>query len=622
MSEDTTLDAPLRGALTLSSSSGVSGSTEVPGRFDVALNGHGYMIDTAMDLQGFRGMHFKRGSMPVLRAQADTGNVPAEQSINRDALWRRSQETWHHGAGQVYYDRADSDSARFNTSKGVNVWSKWNVTLLPDTTQLRASAASNLRLTAAGTYMYAADGNSLISYDATLTAATITGTPASTLTWLASDGYNIYAAYGTALYTTTRGAAAATSYATGFTGGISVVGYVKGRLMVAAGPSLWNVTAGGAIGAALLTQANSDFTWVGFAEGPGYLYAAGYSGNRSLIYKTAVLPDGTALNVPSVAGELPIGETIRSIRGYLGFLVIGTDLGFRLGSPDGSGNITPGPLVRTGSPVLNFEPSDRFIYYSLSNYDGTSTGLGRMDLSVFTESLVPAYASDLMVTGQGSVTSVSTLTSGKRIFAVAGLGIYTEASTLVGSGTLSTGKVTYGVADDKIAMFLDLRHKPLVGQISATLVANDTTRVDLGVSAVSGSVSSGYALNAKQTRAEYFEVTYTLTQGSSTSSPTMTRATLRAYPAPSRSLEYTVPLLIAATVEDRNGQPVPMDIAAERAFLESLVTSGAPVAYQEGSLAGTVLVEDFDWLPLQRAYSNGSYTWEGTMVLTLKEQSQ
>ena len=93
-----------------------------------------YMLDLAADLNGFRGQHFSRESQPVLRAQADTGSTPGEQSINREDLWRRAQESWHHGAGQVYLDRADSDSSRFLSSKGVNVWDKWALSLLHDTT--------------------------------------------------------------------------------------------------------------------------------------------------------------------------------------------------------------------------------------------------------------------------------------------------------------------------------------------------------------------------------------------------------------------------------------------------------------------------------------------------------
>lgn len=615
-----TLDTPYAGVLGTASSTASATTTEVPGKFDVALDGHGYLVDELADLQGFRNQHFSRESVPMLRAQADTAPTPAEQSINRESLWRRSQESWHHGSGQNYLDRSDSDSQRFRTSKGVNVWNKWTLSLLNDTTLARASANTNLRLTSAGSHMYAADGNSLL-YTTDMTAfTTVTGTPGSACNWITTDGYTIYAAYATALYTTTRGAASAASFSTGYASNISVVGYVKGRLMVAAANSIWNITASGAVGAApLLAHPNSDFTWVGFAEGPGFIYAAGYSGTRSLLYKITIQPDGTALTAPSVAGELPTGETIRTVRGYLGTLLVGTDLGFRLGTTDAAGNITFGSLITTTSPVLNFEPADRFVWYGLTNYDSTSTGLGRMDLSQFTQPLTPSYASDLMATGQGSVTSVSSFGTG-RVFAVSGAGLFVQSATVVPSGVLSGGRITYGVADDKVAMYLDLRHQPLAGTVSAQLLANDTTSLSIGSSTVAGSVSSQYALSARQTRAEYFEVTVTLSRATTTVGPIVTRTTLRAYPAPSRSFQYTVPLILQSKIDTRDGAVHHYDVGAERDFLEDLVKTSRLITYQEGTRSFQVVVDDFKWVPIKPGKPGALF--DGTFVVMMKEQLQ
>lgn len=617
-----TLNTPYAGTLAASSTVVSATTSEVPGKFDVALDGHGYIIDQLADLQGFRSEHFERSSVPMLRAQADTAAIPAEQSINRESLWRRSQESWHHGSNQTYFDRADSDNQRFRASKGVNVWTKWTLSLLNDTAQARASANTNVRLTNAGTFMYLADGNNLLSSSnitsGSPTFTTVTGTPASSCLWIVSDGFTIYSAYATAIYTTTRGAATAASFSTGFPVNISTLGYVKGRLMAAAGNAIYNVTAAGAAPAALLTHANTDFTWVGFAEGQGFLYAAGFSGTRSLIYKITIQPDGTALTAPSVAGELPTGETVRTVKGYLGVLLVGTDLGFRLGTTDSAGNITFGSLIPTLQPVLNFEPADKFVYYTLSNPDSVSTGLGRLDLSQFNQPLTPAYASDLMVTGQGSVQSISS-SGTTRVFAISGLGFYTQTSTLVPSGTLATGRITYGVADDKVAMYLDLRHQALSGQVSAQLTSNDSSTVSIGSSTTPGSVSSQYALSARQTRAEFFELTLTLSAATSTTGPTVTRTTLRAYPAPSRSLAYTVPLILHYQTQARNGTTVHYDVNAERAFLEGLVKTQRLITYQEGSQSYQVVVEDFKWVPIKRG-EPGSF--DGTFVVKMKEQLQ
>ena len=89
-----------------------------------------------------------------------------------------------------------------------------------------------------------------------------------------------------------------------------VLEYVKGRLMAAGsgatdGYKIWNITASGNNPAILYTHPNTAFTWVGFAAGQQHIYAAGYAGRTSLIYKTAIKADGTALDIPSQAGELP-----------------------------------------------------------------------------------------------------------------------------------------------------------------------------------------------------------------------------------------------------------------------------------------------------------------------------
>src|SRR5689334_12860346 len=103
-------------------------------QFDVVLNGTGYMVDKFSQQD-------KHQSVPMLRQQSDTSGRPGEESLNPAGLWRRAQESWHHGAGQEWLDRADSDPYRFRSSKGVDVWSKWALSLLPAVNQRYASAS-------------------------------------------------------------------------------------------------------------------------------------------------------------------------------------------------------------------------------------------------------------------------------------------------------------------------------------------------------------------------------------------------------------------------------------------------------------------------------------------------
>lgn len=584
---------------------GGTASSEVPSRYDVALDGRPYMLDSILD-------EFKHSSVPLLRTQADQSASPSEASISPEDLWRRSQDTWHKGAGQGYLDHPDSDPARFDVSKGVDVWTKWQLSLLPDTGQKHASANTNLALVVVGGYLYYADGQTLRRTDditvGSPTWTTITGTHASTIQSMCSDGYTVYLANTAGIYTTTRGAAATTG--TPFNNLVcTLLRYVKGRLMAANANVLYNVTASGAAPAALFTHPNSDFTWVDFAEGQSCLYAAGYSGDKSIIYRTAVKADGTALDIPVVAGELPDGEIVRSIEGYLGFVLIGSDKGVRFAAADGDGNLTIGSLIPTSSAVRCFEPQDRYCWFGLTDYDSDSTGLGRVDLATLTAPLTPAYASDLMVTGQGAVLSVATFQD-IRVLAVSGLGVYAELETVVDEGTIESGQITYHLPDDKVAMFVDVHHDGL-GSHEVALSRDGDAFAGLGPA---HTIETTPFVVGEQ-RGARFDVRFTLTAVADVA-PVIRSWTLRSYPTASTVRIITAPLLLSETLTLHNDSFAACDPAHELARIIDLRATRSLVTWQEGATSYPVVVEDYEWRP---HHSTDDYTaWNGTCVVKLK----
>lgn len=602
------LDAPLF--------SGSTSSSETPSKYPVALAGRPFLVDLTHDVKGVRAGFFHHESIPLLRQQADGANEPGEASLNPEAYWRRSQSSWHHGAGQTFLDRSDSDSQRFRSSKGIDVWTRWQMSLLPSTSSKRASASTNFSLVPVGSYLYLIDGPNLLrTADITVGSpawVTMTGTPAGNISAIASDGYTIYTAHGSnGVYTTTRGGTASTSYNTL---PCTQLAYVKGRLMAVNGAAIYNITSGAAP-AALYTHPNTDFTWVGFAEGASQIFAAGYSGDKSLIYRTAIKQDGTALDIPIVAGELPDGEIVRSIQGYLGYLVIGSDLGVRFAAVDTNGNLTIGSLISTASAVQCFEPQDKYVWYGLSNYDASSTGLGRLDLTTFTSPLTPAYASDLMATTQGVVLSAVTFQN-RRVFAVSGIGIYAQDSTKVASGTLDTGLWTFGLPDRKIAMALDVSHRALNGTISSSLSADEATFVSLGTESTTGNVNDPEFVVGEKS-GEVFEVRQTLTRSTidTTLGPVLTRHTLKANPPANVGTMITAPLVI--TEQLRLGDDtVTIDPAETLLFLESLHNTRNIVTWQEGTRLYSVTVEEIQWLP-SHLVENGT-AFNGLAIMTMK----
>lgn len=552
-----------------------------------------------------------------MRQQADSSEEPGEQSISPFDLWRRSVASWHLGAGQEWADLADSARERFRISKGLDVWTKGKLQLLPDTGSRRSSTNTNLRLVSAGSRLYLTDGNSVLyTTDITVGSPTwtaVTGTPASSAVGIASDGFNVWIAYGTnGVYKTDTGTGAAASYATGTVGG--PIGYVKARLMAANDNSIYNITASGALPAALFTHANSDFRWVGFAEGQKNIYAAGFSGDRSLIYRTAVKADGTALDAPVVAGELPDGEIVRSIQGYLGFVLIGTDKGVRFATASTDGDLTLGALISTSARVDAFEPQDAFVWFSWKNYDSSSTGLGRLDLRSFVAPNTPAYTTDLMAAAQGDVQSIASFQN-QRVFTVSGTGVFTQTTNKVASGELRTGKVNYRLTAQKVYKYVDVSYEspPAGAKLARRLDVDGTLTAEVDTTITGSRVR----YDAGSKAGENAEIVLKLSRATdNTLSPVVTRITLRALPIPPRGEQIVLPLILEESVETENDSVRVVDPKREYDALKLLERDGLPLACQIGDETFEAFIDSVELGPDLRF----SDDWlRGTCTVTLRK---
>ena len=79
---------------------------------------------------------YSRQTAPFRKDQFDNGTEPGEQSLT--GWWLRSQQSFHSGTGIKFYDPATTDDSghyRFADSKGVDVWTKGQVTLLKNSSQ-------------------------------------------------------------------------------------------------------------------------------------------------------------------------------------------------------------------------------------------------------------------------------------------------------------------------------------------------------------------------------------------------------------------------------------------------------------------------------------------------------
>lgn len=603
----------------------VVGAATTP--YDVVINGRPYMIDfvnQAAPPYGF-------DSVPMLQSMflQDRGTVPiGEHSLSPHDYWRRSVDDWAAGAGQIDLDHTASVNNRFRMSKGINCWTPGQLGLLPDTAQKLSSANATCLAVVAGTYLYLLDGTAL-KYTTDLspgspsfTTVTAAGSDIalSAVVDIASDGYTIWVADGARVHYTTRGAATFAPYHT--TDHIcTLLRAAKSRLFSANGPTLYTHTlnAGTSAATSYFTHGNTDWAWTAITGGPDAIYFSGYSGDKSAIYGATIKTDGTALDAPAVVASLPTGEIVRSMRAYLSVLVIGTDKGFRIATMGGSaGQLILGSLIAMSNAPTCFESQDRFVWFGWTNYDSTSTGLGRMDLSVFNGD-APAYASDLMVTTQGAVTSVVTF-GGLRVFTVAAHGLYAESANKVASGTVSGGWLNYALADPKVAIKLNTQYRVGQGSFVASLAADDQATVQVGntvqTSAIAGnSISQALA----QVQAHVFEVTYALSRSATdtTQGPVIDRSTLMVEPAPERRAIFTVPLQLHTSMRDRAGAAIHFSPITERAIFYTLLQNRSIVPFQDFEQNYSVIVDDFKWVPYQ-AVGTGNRSWDGTLVVMLK----
>ena len=616
-------------------------SALVPGFLNIAINGRGYLAETSFT--PFKQYAFRSDSIAPVADKTDITNIPGEASVNTEGLWRVSMQDWSKGAGQEYLDRRASQSQydRFYTSKGIYPWQQNRASLLNNTVAVHSSGAE-LQVLVVGSFVYINDNGTIRVSSGNLsswTGLTLAGgaTASTTNAAMATDGNNLYIACSTGIILVTTSTSSTTN-ASWITGTVDSVWYAGGWLIAAHNNLLYNIveptgtagptalTAAGPAGATSLvwTHPNAKFVWTCAAAGNSWVYVGGItsgtSANFSIIYKTQIVSATTVfLQVPIVAATLPGGEYIYSLFAYANFILVGTSLGARfcetLGLNDPGGNagdlklgpIVPDQIQQVSSPVKCFTGQFRFIWFGWSNYDAVSTGLGRMDLSTFIDQQSPAYTSDLMVTGSGQVTSmdwynglnnIAGVTTGAPIFVVNGVGVYTAASTLVGSGTIDEGLITAGLPDKKIALFADFRATG-VGTVGGMVTVDGATTQVVTAQNLANHLTEQSLPTSLKGEEFDFQVTLTPNAGK-TAGPTLRRAMMKFLPAVVSATQYKVIINLF-----KNMQTLGVDQAfnpyVEFAFLDGLRQSATPVQYCEGTqLSVTVVIKSITRLPYER----------------------
>lgn len=607
--------------------SGTAVSSLVPNVFPIAIDGRPFMVDQ-------KSGKFERGYEQRVRDSSDDSTTPGEGAINPGGLWRRGQDSWHAGAGQQYADMDSSKPYMFYKSKGVNPWVNGQLTLHHDTKiSLESAATSQHMVVQDGRVYVALNGDVKYTTNPYLASPTWvpvvddgggTAAPTGSVQAMATDGNKIYLAYANGdirqvitsvnpaiISNTVFGSTATDSY--------YMLGFAKNFMFGAHDHDLQLISATGTKSFAVEPD-DVAFRWVGVATGQNAVYAAGYSGKKSLIYKITIKADAT-LDKGVVALELPTGEVVSTISGYLGFILIGTNKGVRYCSTDADSNLVAGKIIPTSGDVKKFASNERFAYFTWTNYDGASGGLGRLDLSNFTFANTPSFATDLMYSSTNTVTNVVVFADPvtgvtKNIFTVSGVGIVIEdTDNLVTSGEIETGSWRWGIPDRKFIAKIDTRSNPLVGAITSYLKIDENGYESVGRWSVADDTENSFDGSESKAIEAGFKFKLERDSTLTTAGPVFTRWMARAYAAPFRSQVFSIPIMLHKSVTVR-GKEYYYDVDEQQSFFDGLIESPRIIALQIGSFTHNVILEDIVWQPMD-SIGNG-WTFEGTLVVTLR----
>ena len=583
----------------LSNPAGATNYSATGVNYDMAIAGLPFFI-AASDESPYR-----RVTARYRKEQYDQTREAGEQSLT--GWWFRSQSTFHLGAGIKYFEPAQDESLRFQfaESKGVDVFTKGQATLLNSTVRILTTASSTVIVGAndgTNDCLVTTDGSALkkitMSTD-TPTSSTYSqaGTP-STILDLTTDGTRYFFVNGTKVH---QGAITSGSSVLAYNAPATTnarIKYVKQRLIAAINNSIYELDATAVADAALPTahyiHPQTDWTWTTVAEGPSAIYIGGFSRKNSSIYKiTLDLTNANSLgfpelSVPSVVIDLPEGEIINTFDTYLGtYAVLCTNKGVRVGVIGNEGDISYGPLLfEAECKDVTFK--DKFAY--VSTKQDTESGLVRIDLSqpVIPNSLVFAYAWDVCAAGE-TVTADSTafLGSTDRVaFAVPGDGVWIESSAVkVESGYLQTGFIRYNTLENKLFKLLNPRVDTTDGAISIKSIDYEDTEYNIGGFA-QGATTSEIGIPYPAQAQEYLAFKFTISRSStdSTKGPLFTGYQLKSLPAVPRQRIIQYPLFCYDHESDNLG----VEVGYEGSAYDRLTQLEAVE-----NIGDTIRVEDF-----------------------------
>jgi hypothetical protein len=622
----------------LSNPAGATSYSSTSEAYDVAFAGLPFFLAASDDTP------YRRVTAQYRKQQIDQTREAGEQTLT--GWWLRSQSSFHLGAGIKYFEPAQDESLRFQftESKGVDVFTNGQVTLLNDTASFYSgSDPAQLIGLNDGTddCIIFTDGTAIkkqASSAGSPTTITQAGTP-STIFSLTTDGSNYYFINGTRVHRGSVGAvpadaeiytAASTTRAT--------IRFVKQRLILAKENVLYeldaNATASAVLPTALYTHPNPNWVWSSISEGPQAIYVAGYdpNGTSSSVFKiTLDLANANALgfpelNVPSVVIDLPDGESINDFDVYLGlYAVLATSAGFRVGIVDNTGDIQYGPLLFKDAPCKGIAFKDNFAF--ISTLIEGEAGLIRTDLSttVVSNSLIFPWAWDLIAAGTGtSATDVAFFGNSDRlVFSTVSDDIWAESTTsLVESGYIQTGYIRYNTLEPKIFKLLFPRFISTNGSLSLQSIDSAGNTYNIGTYAQGATITeSGIPYPASAQEYLGFKFTFNRSSTNILLGPTFNGYQIKSLVATPRQRLIQYPVFCYDHESDKFGVEVGYEGFAFSRMqqIETVENLGDTIVVQDFRTGESFigLIEEMDFInrtPTDKRFSG----FGGTLLITIR----
>lgn len=507
---------------------------------------------------------YRRETAQYRKDQFDNSIEPGEQSLS--GWWLRSQTSWHNGAGITFYDPGSDYqfvNNRFHDSRGVDVWTIGQATLLPEVFHAYTdNAGINAATGRNGTtdVLVSGDGSGYLKrvalngdsaattgdfvYTATSYPRGHNGTVYSFLS-VTTNGSDYYAACKRAIHTGSISTLDSDNVAFNFstTDRTDVfIKYVKGYVLFGLGRGIYNmniVPSGGSrtvsshnhsggtdslpTGDDVKLHPNQSWVWNDATGLPESILISGNGGNNGEIWQIKFNDSTTNLAMADAVMvlSLPDGETINAIHYYLGYLAIGTSEGIRICPIGSNGLPVLGPLlVESSYPVKGFTERGTYLYAATKLDDGnyTNGALIRIDLSAQFDDGTFAYANDLeyrssLDEDNSECTEVHVL-DGRLVMVIeedapAGELQVEHSTDKRNTGWLQTGKIRYSTVEPKFFRYINLQCTTGAGDnITINVIKKDDTSVEQAV-VTEGLSNLDILLSTVETKQEYIAFKFT-----------------------------------------------------------------------------------------------------------------